>query len=88
MFLSIQLILRSSVSSDLSYTFRDYCHIGCDYYITAVHEAATVHATVSGELAFQTPDFDASFTCPYQFILYVTSVETKWVVMASRKGDR
>jgi hypothetical protein len=45
-------------------------------------------ASVSGELAFQTPDFDASFTCPYQFILYVTGVETNWVVMASRKGDR
>jgi len=37
----IQLILKPSVSSNLSYTFRDTRYIVCDYSTTTVHDAAT-----------------------------------------------
>jgi len=37
----IQLILKPSLSSNLSYTFRDTRHIGCDYSTATVHDAAT-----------------------------------------------
>jgi len=37
----IQLILKPSLSSNLSHTFRDTRHIDCDYSTSTVHDAAT-----------------------------------------------